>query len=85
MTEARPIFGQVLHRLDLAGKLHGHFSVLCLDGVGRLGEKLLAEGFGVVDLLHAHQYAPFFYAAASRRFRGGAMSWSCSRWPASSP
>jgi glycosyltransferase involved in cell wall biosynthesis len=65
--------------------------VLCLDGVGALGEQMQAEGVPVVNLnrrpgldvgvarrmahevrarqleiLHAHQYTPFFYAALAR-------------------
>ncbi|MCX5659300.1 MAG: glycosyltransferase [Planctomycetota bacterium] len=100
----RPVVGQVLHRLqvagaevlaaDLARRLRDRFDFvfLCLDGVGPLGEALAAEGFPVedlrrrsgidlalarrlraavrdhgVELLHAHQYTPFFYAALSRR------------------
>jgi glycosyltransferase involved in cell wall biosynthesis len=65
--------------------------VLCLDGVGALGERLRREGVPVVTLdrrpgfdlavvhrlaneigqrrlevLHAHQYTPFFYSALAR-------------------
>jgi L-malate glycosyltransferase len=65
--------------------------VLCLDGVGRLGEELRAEGTPVVcldrrpgldlavsrrvavelrkrriEVVHAHQYTPFFYAALAK-------------------
>jgi glycosyltransferase involved in cell wall biosynthesis len=65
--------------------------VLCLDAVGALGERLLAEGVPVVclgrkpgrdwrlagriarewrarrtEVVHAHQYTPFFYAALAR-------------------
>ena len=67
--------------------------VLCLDGVGQLGERMLGEGvpvvslgrrpgfdFGLVrrmareiqarqlELIHAHQYTPFFYTALARPF-----------------
>ena len=63
----------------------------CLDDVGEIGERLLEDGFQVVelrrgtgidfgcmrrlkqlvrdesiDLIHAHQYTPFFYAMASQ-------------------
>jgi glycosyltransferase involved in cell wall biosynthesis len=63
-------------------------TVICLDGVGQLGERMRAEGVTVVSLdrrpgldlgvarrmahelrtrriqvVHAHQYTPFFYAA----------------------
>jgi glycosyltransferase involved in cell wall biosynthesis len=66
-------------------------TVLCLDGVGPLGERLLRDGVPVVPLgrrpgrdwrlvwrlarelrdrrvevIHAHQYTPFFYAALAR-------------------
>jgi glycosyltransferase involved in cell wall biosynthesis len=66
-------------------------TVLCLDGVGQLGERLLSEGVPIVplgrragrdwrlvwrlgrelrerdiDVVHAHQYTPFFYAALAR-------------------
>jgi len=66
-------------------------TVLCLDGVGALGERLQREGVRVVPLgrrpgrdwrlvrrlghelhardievVHAHQYTPFFYAALAR-------------------
>jgi glycosyltransferase involved in cell wall biosynthesis len=69
--------------------------VFCLDGVGPLGERLLAEGVPVlsfgrrpgrdlrvswrmarevrarrVEVVHAHQYAPFFYAALARLLSG---------------
>jgi L-malate glycosyltransferase len=65
--------------------------VLCLDGVGALGETMRSEGVPVValgrkpgldfalvrrmarevrdrrlEILHAHQYTPFFYSALSR-------------------
>src|SRR5438034_8860360 len=65
--------------------------IVCLDGVGQLGERMLAEGVPVVSLdrapgldwrvarglaheldrrrvevVHAHQYAPFFYTALAR-------------------
>jgi N-acetyl-alpha-D-glucosaminyl L-malate synthase BshA len=66
--------------------------VFCLDGVGILGERLLADGVPVIaygrrpgldlavsrkmaadvrshhiDVLHAHQYTPFFYSAMAAR------------------
>ena len=66
-------------------------TVLCLDGIGPLGERLLNEGVPVlalgrrpgrdwrlawrlgrelrerrIDVVHAHQYTPFFYAALGR-------------------
>ena len=100
----RPRVGHVLHRMQYAGaevlaadlldRLRDRFDfvVLCLDGLGELGEKLAGEGQTVIDLgrrpgidlrvarrlaraaaehrldlLHAHQYTPFFYAALSRR------------------
>lgn len=72
-------------------------TVLCLDGVGPIGEALLAEGIPVVslerrpgldwrvarrlarevrergiELLHAHQYTPFFYAALGKVLSGRA-------------
>jgi glycosyltransferase involved in cell wall biosynthesis len=68
-------------------------TVLCLDGVGQLGERVRREGVTVVDLgrkpgldlrvarrlsrevsmrgveiIHAHQYTPFFYSALARPF-----------------
>jgi glycosyltransferase involved in cell wall biosynthesis len=67
--------------------------VLCLDDVGQLGERMLAEGVPVIglarrpgldlrvarrmaheietrqlEIVHAHQYTPFFYAALARPF-----------------
>jgi glycosyltransferase involved in cell wall biosynthesis len=66
-------------------------AVLCLDAIGALGERLLAQGVPVVclgrkpgrdwrlpgriahewrarrtEVVHAHQYTPFFYAALAR-------------------
>lgn len=66
-------------------------TVICLDGIGALGEQLQFEGFRVmsldrrpgidwslppklaeivrgrlVDVIHAHQYTPFFYSALAR-------------------
>ncbi|HTU91487.1 MAG TPA: GT4 family glycosyltransferase PelF [Gemmataceae bacterium] len=66
-------------------------TIFCLDAIGALGERLLAEGADVVclgrrpgrdwraawrlaravrargiEVLHAHQYTPFFYAALAR-------------------
>ena len=73
---------------DLVRRLSDRFdfTLLCLDGIGELGETLAAEGHEVielgrrpgidlavarrlggvlrdrkVDLVHAHQYTPFFY------------------------
>jgi L-malate glycosyltransferase len=65
--------------------------VLCLDGVGQLGERLVSEGIPVLalrrrpgldfrvalrlaheidrrglEVIHAHQYTPFFYTALAR-------------------
>lgn len=67
------------------------FQVICLDGLGLLGEKLIEQGIPVlvlgrrpgidwttarrlkshlrkesIDLLHVHQYTPFFYGAIAR-------------------
>jgi glycosyltransferase involved in cell wall biosynthesis len=68
--------------------------ILCLDGIGALGEQLRGEGVDVicldrkksgrdwgvirrlvpvlnqrrVEVLHAHQYSPFFYAALAKPF-----------------
>jgi glycosyltransferase involved in cell wall biosynthesis len=108
---ARPIrVGFVLHRMQVAGaevlvadiirRAEGRLepTILCLDGVGELGERMLAEGVPVVnlgrrpgrdwrvalrmagelrrrriELIHAHQYTPFFYAALAKIASG--------RWP----
>lgn len=104
MPDDRSTIGHVLHRLDFAGAEvlaaglarclceRYRFIFLCLDGIGPLGQRLMGEGFKVVDLkrrpgidagvarrlnravrrydidlLHAHQYTPFFYAGLSRR------------------
>jgi L-malate glycosyltransferase len=65
--------------------------VICLDGIGQLGEQMLAEGVPVValarrpgldvhvsrrlaaelrrrriEVVHAHQYTPFFYSALAK-------------------
>jgi glycosyltransferase involved in cell wall biosynthesis len=93
----------VLHSMQVAGaevlvaetirRLAGRIepTVLCLDGVGPLGERLLSDGVPVValgrrpgrdwrlvwrlarelrdrriDVVHAHLYSPFFYAALAR-------------------
>jgi glycosyltransferase involved in cell wall biosynthesis len=65
--------------------------VICLDGIGQLGERLLAQGVPVlalgrrpgvdlplsrrlarelgrrrIDVVHAHQYTPFFYSALAK-------------------
>ncbi|MFW5682887.1 MAG: glycosyltransferase [Phycisphaeraceae bacterium] len=110
MGRDKPRVGHVLHRLQVAGaevlaadlvrRLSDRFdfTLLCLDGIGELGETLAAEGHDVielgrrpgidlalarrlgralrergVDLVHAHQYTPFFYAAVGRTLsrRGG--------------
>jgi glycosyltransferase involved in cell wall biosynthesis len=69
--------------------------IFCLDAVGALGERMIAEGCPVVafgrrqgldlglprrmsrviaarrlDVLHAHQYTPFFYGAIAGRLSG---------------
>ncbi|HEY3884657.1 MAG TPA: GT4 family glycosyltransferase PelF [Vicinamibacterales bacterium] len=96
--------GFVLHVMQVAGAevlvaetirrlgARIHPVVLCLDGVGALGERMQAEGIDVVALgrrpgldfgvarrmaavirarrlqvLHAHQYTPFFYGALAAR------------------
>jgi glycosyltransferase involved in cell wall biosynthesis len=66
-------------------------TIFCLDGIGRIGERMIAEGIPVVhlgrkpgldwrvawrmareirdrkiDVVHAHQYSPFFYAAIAK-------------------
>lgn len=95
--------GFVLHLMQVAGaevlvaetirRLGSRIApvVLCLDGIGALGERMQAEGVPVVNLnrrpgldvgvarrmahevrarrleiVHAHQYTPFFYAALAR-------------------
>lgn len=99
--------GFVLHVMQVAGaevlvaetirRLRGRIDpvVLCLDGVGQLGEQMQSEGVPVValgrrpgldmavakrlarevgtrrlDLVHAHQYTPFFYSALAKLFGG---------------
>jgi L-malate glycosyltransferase len=96
--------GFVLHVMQVAGaevlvaetirRLRGRIDpvVLCLDGIGALGERLRAEGVDVLDfgrrpgldlgvarrmgrairarrldVVHAHQYTPFFYGALAAR------------------
>jgi len=96
--------GFVLHVMQVAGaevlvnetirRLGPRFDpvVFCLDAIGVLGERLLADGVPVVaygrrpgldlsvsrrmaadirsrrvDILHAHQYTPFFYGAIAAR------------------
>jgi len=69
--------------------------VCCLDAIGELGEKLMAEGYPVylknrkvgldfsvipwlvwiirkekIDVVHAHQYSPFFYATPAAFLAG---------------
>ncbi len=71
-------------------------TILCLDGVGPLGEQLRNDGVEVInlerrpgrdyrvawrmarlirqrgiELVHAHQYTPFFYAALAKLATGG--------------
>lgn len=95
--------GFVLHSMHVAGaeklvaeliaRLRGRIAptIFCLDGVGTLGESLIAEGVPVlslgrrpgrdlrvawrlarelrarrIEVVHAHQYTPFFYAALAR-------------------
>ena len=99
--------GFVLHAMQVAGAevlvreiirgLSGRIepTVLCLDGIGPLGEQLLAEGIPVVtlgrrpgldwrivhkmakeiysrriEIIHAHQYTPFFYASLGKVLSG---------------
>jgi glycosyltransferase involved in cell wall biosynthesis len=99
--------GFVLHAMQVAGAevlvqemirgLAGQIepTVLCLDAVGPLGERLLSQGIPVVnlgrrpgldwrvvrrmaaeirargiELLHVHQYTPFFYAALGKVLSG---------------
>jgi glycosyltransferase involved in cell wall biosynthesis len=99
----RPKIAFLMHLMQVAGaevlvtqiidrlKERFDFQVICLDGLGQLGEQLLERGTSVVvlgrkpgidwqtvsrlrnclrkesvDLLHAHQYTPFFYAALAR-------------------
>jgi L-malate glycosyltransferase len=70
--------------------------VLCLDGVGQLGERMRSEGVPVISLnrrpgidfsmfkrlasaiddhgseiVHAHQYTPFFYASIAKLYSSG--------------
>jgi L-malate glycosyltransferase len=91
---AEMLVAETIHRL---GKKLDPI-VLCLDGVGQLGEQIQSEGVPViplgrrpgldfptignlaqeirnygVEIVHAHQYTPFFYSSlaklrASRRF-----------------
>ncbi len=102
-THRVPRVAFVLHLMQVAGaemlvaeiirRLAGQIEpvILCLDGIGPLGEQLRSEGTPVVcldrkpgrdwglarrmaselrkrriDVLHAHQYTPFFYAALAR-------------------
>ena len=71
-------------------------TIICLDGIGPLGEQLRHEGVDVInlerrpgrdyrvawrmarlirsggiELVHAHQYTPFFYAALAKLVTGG--------------
>ncbi len=95
--------GFVLHVMQVAGaemlvteivrRMGGAFepTIICLDGVGPIGEQLRNEGVDVInlerrpgrdyrvawrmsrliqergiELVHAHQYTPFFYAAVTK-------------------
>jgi glycosyltransferase involved in cell wall biosynthesis len=95
--------GFVLHAMQVAGaemlvveivrRMGGSFepTIICLDGVGPLGEQLRMDGVEVINLsrrpgkdlravwrlarsirtrgievVHAHQYTPFFYAALAK-------------------
>lgn len=95
--------GFVMHKMQVAGaeilvkqiieRLAGAIepTVICLDGIGQLGEQLLDAGTPVITLdrkpgldwtvarrlaaelqarkievVHAHQYTPFFYSAIAR-------------------
>jgi len=101
--ERRIRIGFVLHVMQVAGaemlvaeivrRMSGAFepTILCLDGIGPLGEQLRDEGVDVInlerrpgrdyrvawrmarlikqrgiELVHAHQYTPFFYAALAK-------------------
>ncbi len=104
VADDRPIrIGFVLHVMQVAGaemlvaetirRLGARLEpvVLCLDGIGELGERMRAEGVPVValgrqpgldwavarrlarevglrrlEVLHAHQYTPFFYSALAK-------------------
>jgi len=108
MTATRPIrTGFVLHTMNVAGaeklvveiieRLRGRIqpTIFCLDGIGALGEALMADGVPVlalgrrpgrdlrvawrlarelrarhIEVVHAHQYTPFFYAALARMLGG---------------
>jgi len=112
MNSAAPIkVGFVLHVMQVAGaevlvdetirRLGPRIDpvVFCLDAVGTLGERLLADKIPViaygrrpgldwsvsrrmagdirslqVQILHAHQYTPFFYAAIAARLSGAKPS-----------
>jgi glycosyltransferase involved in cell wall biosynthesis len=104
-TATRPVrVAFVLHVMQVAGAEVLVFEIIqrlrscidphvfCLDGVGPLGEQLIAEGVPVVafdrrpgvdwrlipqmsreirsrriDVIHAHQYTPFFYSSLAAR------------------
>ena len=108
MTSAQPIrVGFVLHVMQVAGaevlvdetirRLGRRIDpvVFCLDAVGTLGERLLADKIPVIaygrrpgvdwsvsrrmakdirsrrlQIIHAHQYTPFFYSAVAARLSG---------------
>ena len=112
MNSPAPIrVGFVLHVMQVAGaevlvdetirRLGARIDpvVFCLDAVGTLGERLLADKIPViaygrrpgvdwsvsrrmavdirqrqVQILHAHQYTPFFYSAVAARFSGAKPS-----------
>jgi glycosyltransferase involved in cell wall biosynthesis len=99
--------GFVMHVMQVAGaemlvaeivrRTRGLFeaTIICLDGIGPLGEQLRNEGVDVInlerrpgrdlrvawrmarliqargiELVHAHQYTPFFYAALAKLILG---------------
>src|SRR5687767_3402307 len=104
----RPVrVGFVLHAMQVAGaevlvaetirRLGSRISpvIFCLDAVGSLGGRLIAEGIPVIafgrkpgldlrvsvrlareirnrriEVIHAHQYTPFFYGAIAARLSG---------------
>lgn len=107
MTAGNIRVGFVLHVMQVAGaevlvreiirRLGPRIqpTILCLDGVGAIGEQLRAEGVAVmalgrrpgrdwrlvrriarivrerrIELLHAHQYSPLFYAALAKVHSG---------------
>jgi glycosyltransferase involved in cell wall biosynthesis len=84
---AEVLVSEIIHRLG--DRLRP--AIFCLDAIGALGERLIAEGVEVIsfdrkpgidlrvasrighamrerkiEVVHAHQYTPFFYAALGR-------------------